>query len=61
MFNYIYDFFYPEEEIKVDPKILRQKYLVLKQIQDNKLKLRPINNNKKIINKKIYSLKNKLP
>ena len=46
MFSYIYSLFY-EEEVKADEKQLRQKYLVLQQIKDHKIRLKPINNKKK--------------
>ena len=45
MFSYLYSLVYGEE-VKVDVKQLRQKYLVLLQIKDNKIRLRPINNKK---------------
>ena len=46
MFGYLYSYFYPEEEFKADEKALRQKYLVLLQIKDNKIRLKPIDKKK---------------
>ena len=43
MLSYLSSFIWPEEEIKVDQKVLRQKYLVLIQIKDHRLRLKPIN------------------
>ncbi len=40
MLSYLYSYFYPEEEIQVDQKALRQKYLVLLQIKDHKIRLK---------------------
>jgi hypothetical protein len=42
MLSYLSSFIWPEEEIKVDQKVLRQKYLVLVQIKDHRLRLKPI-------------------
>jgi hypothetical protein len=57
MLSYLYSFFYEEEPVKADEKALRQKYLVLTQIKDNKIRLKPIDNKKK----KVPNKKNKLP
>ena len=46
MFSYIYSLVYGEEEVKVDEKSLRQKYLMLLQIKDNQIRLKPINKKK---------------
>jgi len=46
MFSYLYSLVYGEEEVKVDEKSLRQKYLMLLQIKDNKIRLKPINKKK---------------
>ena len=46
MFSYIYSLVYGEEEVKVDEKSLRQKYLMLLQIKDNKIRLKPIEKKK---------------
>jgi hypothetical protein len=43
MFSYIYSLVYGEDEVKADEKQLRQKYLVLQQIKDHKIRLKPIN------------------
>ena len=42
MFSYIYEYLWPEQEIQVDQKQLRQKYLVLVQIKDHRIRLKPI-------------------
>lgn len=42
MFSYLYSLIYGEDEVKADEKQLRQKYLVLLQIKDNKIRLKPI-------------------
>ena len=40
MFSYIYEYLWPQE-IQVDQKVLRQKYLVLVQIKDHRIRLKP--------------------
>ena len=40
MFSYIYEYLWPEQEIQVDQRVLRQKYLVLVQIKDHKIRLK---------------------
>ncbi len=47
MLNYLLSFIYGEDEVKVDVKSLRQKYLLLLQIKDNKIRLKPIIEKKK--------------
>ena len=42
MLSNLYSYFYPEVEVKVDEKQLRQKYLVLLQIRGHKIRLKPI-------------------
>ena len=42
MLSYLYSYIWPEVEVKVDPRQLRQKYLVLVQIKDHKIRLKPI-------------------
>ena len=42
MLSYLSSFIWYEEEIKADPRVLRQKYLVLLQIKDHNLRLKPI-------------------
>ncbi len=63
MFSYLYSLVYGDDEIKADEKALRQKYLVLLQIKDNKLRLKPIDKPKKKVPSKIFCSykKNKLP
>ena len=58
MFSYLYSLVYGEEEVKVDEKQLRQKYLVLLQIKDTKIRLKPIKRKAPII---IRSFKKRLP
>ena len=41
MLSNLYSYFWPEE-INPDPKQLRQKYLVLLQIRDHKIRLKPV-------------------
>jgi hypothetical protein len=41
MFSYIYEYLWPQE-IQIDQKQLRQKYLVLLQIKNHKIRLKPI-------------------
>ena len=60
MFSYLYSYFY-EEEIRADEKQLRQKYLVLLQIKDHKIKLKSIDNKKKIPKTMCSYKKNRLP
>jgi hypothetical protein len=46
MFSYIYSLVYGEDEVKADEKQLRQKYLVLLQIKDHRIKLKSIEKKK---------------
>jgi hypothetical protein len=43
----IYNYFFGVAEIKIDEKVKHQRHLVLKQIKDHKIKLKPINPPKK--------------
>lgn len=44
MISYLSSFIWQtQEEQQADPKVLRQKYLVLVQIKDHKIRLKPIN------------------
>ena len=42
MLSYLISFIWSDDEIHVDPKQLRQKYLVLQQIKDHKIRLKSI-------------------
>ena len=42
MLSSIYNYFYGEVQVEADPKVLRQKYLVLVQIKDHKIRLKPL-------------------
>ena len=48
MFEYLYSFFYTEEENDEakDPRWIHQKYLVTKAIDNNTIKLSPVRNNR---------------
>ena len=61
MFSYLYSYFYEEEPVKADEKALRQKYLVLLQIKDHKIKLKSIDNKKKIPKIMCSFKKNRIP
>ena len=61
MLSYIYSYFYDEEPVKADEKQMRQKYLVLLQIKDHKIKLKSIDNKKKIPKIMCSFKKNRLP
>ena len=46
MLSYIASFIWSENEIQADQKVLRQKYLVLQQIKDHRIRLKSINTKK---------------
>ena len=61
MLSYIYSCFYDEEPVKADEKQMRQKYLLLQQIKDSRIRLKPINSKKKAHKIMCSFKKNKLP
>ena len=62
MLSYLYSYFYEEEPVKADEKQWRQKYLLLQQIKDNKIRLKSIEKPKKKTERIMCSYKkNKLP
>ena len=46
MISFLASYFWGEDEIKADPKVLRQKYLVLQQIKDHRIRLKNPKTNK---------------
>ena len=42
MLSYLASFIWNEVQVEADPKVLHQKYLVLLQIKDHKIRLKPV-------------------